>query len=119
MTRLAQRIAAGRGFHASSAVFGKACASCHSDHRGATYDAMGWAALGGRDKFDHDYTGYALDGAHATVACDRCHTARTQLGRPRYISTDTLCGACHESQPHGVCLSCANAVGRVHTPDGG
>src|SRR6185503_13588792 len=39
---LAQRIAAGKGFHASAVVRGKKCETCHLDHRGTGADIMGW-----------------------------------------------------------------------------
>src|SRR3954447_1188386 len=44
---LAQRIAATQGFHASVVVRGKTCSTCHLDHKGRGYDAMGWKSLTG------------------------------------------------------------------------
>src|SRR3954468_18774083 len=37
---LAARITAGKGFHASTAVKGKKCESCHHEHKGRGYDVM-------------------------------------------------------------------------------
>src|SRR5262245_23903298 len=73
---LAARIARGQGFHASAVVKGKPCAACHLDHRGRAYDPTGWVSVkGGRDGFDHDLTGWPLQGAHTSAPCDRCHHA--------------------------------------------
>jgi hypothetical protein len=38
---LRSRINAGKGFHASPAVKGKNCQTCHSDHKGRGFDPMG------------------------------------------------------------------------------
>src|SRR5262245_12280089 len=51
---LAERISAGKGFHASTLVKGKKCESCHHEHKSRTYDLMGWGAIKGGEKgFDH------------------------------------------------------------------
>ena len=114
---LTARIAAARGFHASALVARKPCAACHADHRGAAFDALGWSALpGGRDAFDHDHlTGWPLAGGHAGVTCDRCHTRTTAQGRPTYMGTERLCGACHKTQPHGIERRELLACERCHT----
>src|SRR5262249_22127158 len=87
---LAARIAAGKGFHASRAVKGQSCAACHLDHRGASYDPTGWANVGGRDAFDHALSGWALDGAHRTVECEKCHRTTDANGVTTYMGTDRL-----------------------------
>src|SRR5438105_4577810 len=51
---LRDRIAFRRGFHASWVVLGKPCAECHLDHRGRTFDPMGWEAIGGLARFEHE-----------------------------------------------------------------
>jgi thioredoxin reductase/Pyruvate/2-oxoacid:ferredoxin oxidoreductase delta subunit len=61
---------------------GPACARCHTT---ATFTAI---RPGG---FDHERTRYPLRGAHARVACARCHDAKPGGARPPF---DT-CGACH------------------------
>jgi hypothetical protein len=113
---LRQRIASGKGFHASSLVKGKACESCHLEHKGAGYDIMGWKNInGGEAKFNHDVAGWPLKGKHATTKCEDCHKARNGQGLRTYLGpivegagegwrlgNDKLCGPCHKNdQPHG------------------
>lgn len=69
---------------------GAGCAKCHVTDDFARID---------RDRFDHDTTRYALRGRHRSVACARCHDAKTAWGpRPRF---DT-CGACHRDAHAGT-----------------
>src|SRR5206468_1057070 len=42
---LQARIAAGKGFHASGTVKGKKCEGCHHEHKGRSYDLMGWSSI--------------------------------------------------------------------------
>lgn len=111
---LAARVHAARGLHASHAVAGKPCESCHLDHRGAHYDASGWSGLsGGAAAFDHDLSGWKLEGAHAAVACASCHP------KPgRWVGADRACGSCHAAkQPHNFAASerAMFACERCHT----
>jgi len=113
---LRARINVGRGFHASAVVRGKACSVCHLDHRGAGFDPRGWKSVkGGERAFDHDLTGWNLDGAHAAVTCESCHVARNKSGLRVYMGTDRLCGACHKNQPHGFERKDMLACERCHT----
>lgn len=67
------------------------------------------------DRFDHFETGFALDGAHATVECQECHRGGVFRGTPRtcenchnnivaegkpfrHIPTSLQCSACHTEQ---------------------
>ncbi len=97
------RIASGKGFHASSLVKGKACESCHLEHKGVGYDIMGWKNIsGGEAKFNHDTTGWPLKGKHAASKCEDCHKSRNRQGLRTYLGQDRLCGSCHkDDQPHG------------------
>lgn len=78
------------------------CVSCHDDdyartknpdHRAAGFpadciqchDVTTWT----NGRFDHDTTGYALTGAHASIACSECHTNGIYSGTPQE------CHACH------------------------
>ena len=71
---LRDRIAAGKGFHASPIVKGKKCELCHIEHKGQQFDIMGWKNIAGNQKgFDHTNTGWKLNGKHATIDCDDCH----------------------------------------------
>jgi hypothetical protein len=44
-----------------------------------------------QEPFDHFSTGFTLDGAHANVSCERCHTGGTFQG------TNPTCVSCHSS----------------------
>ena len=101
---LRDRIRAGKGFHASETVKGKSCWTCHRDHKGRGYDIMGWKSITGEEKgFDHDKTGWPLNGKHAQTECKDCHKNKNKQGLVVYMGTDKLCGAagCHNNdQPH-------------------
>ena len=38
-----------------------------------------------QEPYDHFSTGFQLDGAHANVACDRCHVGRQIPARHRQV----------------------------------
>jgi hypothetical protein len=98
---LRDRIAAGKGFHASAKVKGKECKTCHIEHKERRFDIMGWSSFGDRKKFDHDLTGWKLNGKHAATDCDDCHKVSDKQGLKKYMGTDRLCGSCHlKEQPH-------------------
>ena len=103
---LRTRINQGKGFHASSLVKGKRCQTCHYEHKGRDKDAgmMGWGKVpGGQKGFDHDLTGWPLQGKHRTTDCAECHKAKNKAGVAVYMGTSTLCGSsgCHaDDQPH-------------------
>ncbi len=59
------------------AGFPTTCQTCH--------DTVAWTD----GKFDHSTTGWALTGAHATVACTQCHI------NSNYKLTNTACVSCH------------------------
>lgn len=58
-----------RGFHASAEVVEKECFECHSDHHGRKFDMVRFD----KDNFDHDNTGYKLEGKHEVTDCRECH----------------------------------------------
>ncbi len=86
------------------------CTDCHEDiHRGALgtsedctkcHDAGKWTTTPG---FDHDTTGYALDGKHAEVKCDKCHLA-TALN-PKPDGHGHLVPV-YKPVPHASCADC-------------
>lgn len=97
-----------------------ACASCHADpHRGqlatkceSCHGTAAWSPLA---TFDHTRTGFALTGAHATVACAKCHTGAGDGAVPAAAAqwkpvAHAECSSCHHD-PHagrfgGKCASC-------------
>ncbi len=79
------------------------CASCHAEPSGhygtncsSCHTTNNWNA-------SYSHTGFALTGAHSSLACTQCHTGSGYTG----LSTD--CASCH-SQPSGHygsnCSSC-------------
>jgi hypothetical protein len=108
---LRQRIDTGKGFHGRMQAASRArCGSCHIEHGGRDVELIRWD--GGRERFDHRQTGFALEGAHAALACNTCHTPKwiratdvlekrsVNLGRT-YLGLRTTCHDCHTDVHHG------------------
>ncbi len=78
--------------------FGGSCASCH------TTDSFSRIARGA---FDHDKTRYPLRGAHAAVACDKCHDPRKpNAQKPAFAR----CTDCHGDAHNGTATLAGKAV---------
>jgi len=119
---IARPAAAGRGLHARE---GRGdCAACHPEHAGTDFALVSWGKEG-RDWFDHRRSGWPLEGAHAALRCEKCHTAAFQdstafAGVARHdfsrshLGLATRCKSCHKD-PHAgrlgaTCESCHNAA---------
>ncbi len=114
---LKERVDANKGLHARSDY--DICQDCHVDHQGRVFTLIRWPE--GRDRFDHELTGYKLEGKHAGLACENCHTAdhianpkplldvKKDLGRT-FLGLDPDCLGCHEDEHRGqlttACLDC-------------
>lgn len=99
------------------------CTSCHADvHRGQLgkdcakcHNVTDWKAAS--TGFDHSKTRYPLTGAHAQVACQKCHKAETS--DPKSIKFVGLafgkCSDCHGDPHHGAfrasCETCHTTAG--------
>jgi hypothetical protein len=105
-TELAARMVKGAGFHGRMQPADRdACQNCHPDHRGLDFSMVEWE--GGRDRFDHQRTGWPLRGAHAKPRCDDCHqrpligdaSVRRMLDKfPKattYLGLSERCDSCH------------------------
>jgi hypothetical protein len=72
-----------------------------------------WKAV---SQFDHSKTRYPLTGAHAEVACQKCHKTEGPDGKLKYFGLAfSNCAACH-SDPHrgafkSTCESCHTTTG--------
>jgi hypothetical protein len=92
------RLDASKGFHSSTKVKSKDCTVCHGDHYGRNFDIVHLV----KEKFDHNDTGYKLEGSHVKPACTDCHKkeniADAQLKKIResYLGLSRECAACHE-----------------------
>jgi hypothetical protein len=100
---------------------GKDCVRCHLEHNGEDFNLIHWDRS--EKNFDHRSTGYALEGKHAAVACEQCHTPAHMLPviKPLIKSKDlsksffalsSSCAPCH-NDPHkgqlgGECVRCHN-----------
>ncbi len=90
---------AGTGLHGRK-FNGQPCAKCHSDHHGRGFAMVRFAPK----TFNHEDSGWALRGSHATTACAGCHKTKSYLG------LSTSCVSCHKD-PHdsrfgAQCLTC-------------
>ncbi len=108
------RIAAKTGFH-GTALTGE-CATCHVDHRAKLIDFDPSA-------FNHRLSTFPLEGAHAGLACARCHERPSPRSprvavRMQWIDiAHESCETCH-ADPHGgaltaggkTCVSCHDQV---------
>jgi hypothetical protein len=99
------RIQAGQGLHARAEY--RPCETCHVEHHGRDVDLVWWGDKG-RESFDHQLTGYPLEGKHASLQCASCHSPR--LGAS-YLGLKRTCTPCH-ADPHrgqfgsSTCESC-------------
>ncbi len=124
-TEIRDRIVNKRGLHATfvgTNPTGQECAKCHSDHNGVNFALVRWDPPN-RDSFDHNKTGFVLEGKHAGVACEKCHKAENipTAGRAgiqvkdlnrTYLGLSRNCVSCHTDEHRGqVGTDCA----RCHT----
>jgi hypothetical protein len=85
------------------------CSSCHlEDYRGTVdpdHEAVGFPTectqchdqfTWSRANFDHSVTGFALTGAHAPLACERCHVGGVFTG------LSPACASCHQGDYDGT-----------------
>lgn len=97
-TEIKTRVDKNTGYHASRAVAGKDCATCHSEHHGLNFDMVRFDEA----NFDHQLTGYPLTGAHRRTDCRECHKPdfvdEPKLKRlpETYLGLDRACASCHE-----------------------
>ena len=108
-------IDSGHGYHFS--VSSKKCISCHKEHLGRDVRTV----LFDKETFEHNTTGYALTGKHATTSCEKCHRTESiksqevtaliaKSKRETYLGLDVTCLSCHEDSHRGTldtqCQSC-------------
>lgn len=87
-----------KGYHASSNVKNKDCFACHSEHHGRNFDMVRFDM----NNFNHNLTGYELEGKHEVVDCKKCHMpdniANSELRKRKntFLGLDTSCLSCHD-----------------------
>lgn len=121
-SEIGSRVASHRGLHATYNIppgSSAECVRCHSEHNGEDFLLIKWNP----GTFDHKLTGYALEGKHAGVACNQCHTAEhisteerstikvTHLSRT-FLGLSRNCTTCHQDSHKGrlgsSCAQCHN-----------
>jgi hypothetical protein len=121
-TEIASRLNAHSGLHATYHMTpgsSQDCSRCHSDHNGVDFPLIKWD----RKTFDHKQTGYALEGKHAGLECNKCHipdrisAADKTLIKYKdvsksFLGISTACVTCHKDPHNGRlgqdCLHCHN-----------
>ena len=106
-----------KGYHANPKVIKQDCFECHSEHHGRKFDMIHF----NEDAFDHDLTGYELEGKHEAVDCRKCHISENIQDREirqrknTYLGLDETCLSCHEDYHQETlssnCVDCHNMDG--------
>jgi hypothetical protein len=95
---------------------GRDCKECHAE---GSFGAAGLRRAGFAHGVD---TRFALEGAHAALACESCHTAeRRDQERREGLAPGTAarpdCASCHED-PHRGAIRRAGGCASCHSPSG-
>ena len=119
---LKSRVDQGKGYHVSAAVKGKDCFTCHSEHHGRNFEIVRFD----KQKFNHQYTGYSLTGAHLQQECSSCHKdeniASSEIKNKNYtyLGLKTNCNSCHRDVHQNTlstdCSSCHTTEAFKPTP---
>lgn len=94
---IAQQRLRASGLHGTS-FKNEACVKCHVEHLGRQTPLIRWPGPDAT-RFDHARTSWPLRGAHAELACVKCHDRKNERGQRSYLGLDAQCGSCHED-PH-------------------
>ena len=111
-----------QGLHGQTEVIKQDCFECHSDHHGRKFDMIHLD----EDAFDHNRTGYELEGAHDEVDCRKCHVseniadAELKKRKKTYLGLDETCLSCHDDYHQetlaNTCLDCHDMEGFKPAP---
>lgn len=114
-----ERIVAREGLHAQPGY--SECETCHVEHHGRDFDLIYWKD--GQQNFDHQQTGFALEGKHFNLACRDCHREKFISEKEKFLKQkknlertflglDKSCLGCHHDEHRGQlskdCLNCHN-----------
>lgn len=109
---IASRIETNEGYHVSSEVKGKECASCHNDHHGRNFELIRFD----QERFDHSLAGYTLQGSHGRIDCSQCHKKAFIVDGAlmeragTFLGLGQECTDCHNDYHQGTlgatCTSC-------------
>lgn len=110
---LSAEISEHRGFHGKMPASERACETCHSEHHGRDAALIDWGPKK-QAGFEHaSKTGFALEGEHARVNCEKCHDSRLIIddtvrallkkhpSRRTFLGLATTCNQCHFDEHRG------------------
>jgi nitrate/TMAO reductase-like tetraheme cytochrome c subunit len=107
-----ERLDQKKGYHSSSKVVDKECFTCHSEHHGRNFEIVHFD----KKQFDHNTTGFKLEGAHVKKDCADCHKpayiSNPDLKKKKgtYLGLNNQCLTCHEDRHQktlsSTCLNC-------------
>lgn len=110
------------GYHGNPKVVKQDCAECHGEHNGRKFDMIRFD----EDAFDHNLTGYELEGKHETVDCRKCHTPdniqdlNIKKNKETFLGLDEACLSCHDDYHQGTlaedCRQCHDMQGFEPAP---
>lgn len=113
-TEISTLINRSRGYHASADVQSKTCIDCHSEHHGRGFNSV----RVDEEEFDHELTGYELEGEHGRIDCRECHqptniaNADLRKRSETYLGLGSTCLSCHTDYHQGTlgsnCADCHN-----------
>ncbi len=128
-TEIQDQLKKHQGYHDYLAKAQKTeCAKCHSEHNGADFALLNKVSWEGKDvkSFNHPQVAYRLTGAHAKLACEKCHAAkgRAPYFLPKfkknrrevtYLGLKQACMSCH-ADPHagGKASNCTGCHDQNH-----
>ncbi len=87
-----------KGYHANPKVVKQDCFECHSDHHGRKFDMVRFD----QDNFNHDLTGYELEGQHDVIDCKECHmpdniqNSKIRKRQNTFLGLEQECLSCHD-----------------------
>lgn len=73
------------GFHGQKKQRTQQCNRCHTEHQGSQAQITAWTIA----SFNHDSSGFKLEGSHEALNCSACHTEKS------YRLEKTTCEDCH------------------------
>ncbi len=101
-----------KGYHANTKIAKQDCFECHSDHHGLKFDMVRFD----QDNFNHDLTGYELEGQHDVIDCKECHMPdniqnnEIRKRQNSFLGLDQECLSCHDDYHQQTlandCISC-------------
>jgi len=114
---LRERINSNQGLHAQPGF--EACEKCHVEHHGRDFELIYWE--NGQENFNHQQTGFALEGKHLTNKCRDCHQEKFIADKEKFLEAKKdldktflglkkQCLNCHQDEHRGQlsseCVTC-------------